>query len=182
MRIFLMLGAALSLMLSTIGAYAMEKYQKPPEAVIKQKLTPLAYNVTQKDATEPAFKNKYWDNKAQGIYVDIVTGEPLFSSTDKYDSGTGWPSFTKPISKQLVTESEDRSWFTTRTEVSSKIGGSHLGHVFDDGPAPTHQRYCINSAALQFIPVSEMKAKGYGDYLYLFENNHKNTKPDLAHQ
>ena len=148
----------------------MDKFVKPSDQELKKKLTSLQYDVTQHEGTEPPFRNAYADNHKAGIYVDVVSGEPLFSSLDKFESGTGWPSFTRPLETSNVVTKTDRKLFMSRTEVRSKHADSHLGHLFDDGPAPTGQRYCMNSASMRFVPVEKLEAEGYGKYLPLFQH------------
>lgn len=156
------------------GEYKVDAFKKPSENELKKKLSPTQFEVTQHEGTERPFNNEYWDNHEDGIYVDVVSGEPLFSSKDKFESGTGWPSFTRPLVPENVKVKTDRSLMMTRTEVRSAHADSHLGHLFDDGPKPTGMRYCMNSASMRFIPVKNLAAEGYGDYLKLFEGkSHK---------
>ena len=146
-----------------------DSYKKPSETELKQKLSPIQFQVTQHEGTERPFQNEYWDNHEEGIYVDVVSGEPLFSSRDKFESGTGWPSFTRPLVPENIKTKTDRQFGMTRTEVRSAHADSHLGHLFDDGPKPTGMRYCMNSASMRFIPASKLASEGYGEYAKLFE-------------
>ncbi|MEO7182587.1 MAG: peptide-methionine (R)-S-oxide reductase MsrB [Gemmatimonadaceae bacterium] len=155
---------------SVIGDHKVTTpFRKPADEELKKSLTPIQYKVTQHDATEPAYRNEYWDNHEAGIYVDVISGEPLFSSLDKYESGTGWPSFTKPLVPENLKTKTDRQFGMKRTEVRSAHADSHLGHLFDDGPRPAGLRYCMNSASMRFVPVKELAAQGFGEYLKLFQ-------------
>lgn len=170
MIVFLGLGIVFAQPAKKWSDKSMQQYKKPTQEELKKKLTPQAYRCTQQEGTEAPFENAYWDNKRDGIYVDVVSGEPLFSSLDKYDSGTGWPSFTKPLDKTSIVEKKDLKLFVPRVEIRSKTADSHLGHVFDDGPKDKGGlRYCVNSASLRFIPVEDLEKEGYGEYSKLFK-------------
>lgn len=164
-------GKELAVDYSQYAPNKQTNFQKPSDEQLRKQLTPLQYKVTQHEGTEAPFKNEFWDEKRAGIYVDVVSGEVLFSSLDKFDSGTGWPSFTQPMLKDAIVERSDKGFFVTRTEVRSRLADSHLGHVFKDGPAPTGLRYCINSAALRFIPKEELAQQGYAQYVATFESS-----------
>ncbi len=169
----LIVTMALAVFATAYGRSVMKDYKKTAKEELKKTLSPQQFNVTQEEGTERPFENEYWNNHKDGIYVDVVSGEPLFSSLDKFESGTGWPSFTKPLDRANVVEKKDSRLFMSRTEVRSKHADSHLGHVFDDGPKPTGMRYCMNSASMRFIPVEKLKEEGYGEYLALFDKKAK---------